>query len=807
MKKIAALAIILILLLITLFFSLELKNLKISGDFTALFPWSEITDHYLGGVGGQKAILAKEVDNSPKKNYRLISNDYKTSLKASNSSEIEKDEVYTSTMFVLVYSDEIYTPSFLDELDRCIDEIDDRRDSARPTSVLDWFTLTGEGDYLLVESMDANTSGPWTEEEALELERRIENDPIVPYYLVGGSRHSFLLQFVYNDKASESQLDELSAIFDPLRAMGARVVMMSNMVISAEVIKALKHDLYALLSIALLLMIVVYYLSFRSLRAVVIPFLLSIMSFIWTLGMMALLSIELNLLSILTPFLVLILGSTYSMHMLNEYYLGQRGIGEYNPIVSSKHIIKTILLGCITTIFGFLSLSFAPSHTLFNFGISVSFGVFFSAFLAIFGLPSLLILLPQPKERTVRKLREGRGQKLINWWAEKSVKIWPISILVFILIFAIFLLVKDRISVDSNYMSYFSEDDEFGKDCLFFSRELGGTTPFTVTITAPEGEENFFLDTDNLRKVREWEEKVALSKHVLQIISFPRYVAFLNRELQGVDEIPYDEGIMSILRMVFLSYSEEFPQMSQIISSDFNRLTITVQTWDGDIENLITTTSVAEVYQDMVSAFSLLPSGTKVSVSGYPVISEKFSSRLLSDQKISTSLALVSIFLIATLFLSSFKKGLLVLVPVTLGIMVNYIFMYILSIPFDIITISFSSIAIGCGVDDALHFSLRFKEIERREKDKKKVVVETIKNTARPIILTTLSIVSGMLILVFATYVPIKYFGYLMSITLMASMVSTLVFLPQFALLFDYIDSLFDGRAYLRSDKKNGRVN
>ena len=149
----------------------------------------------------------------------------------------------------------------------------------------------------------------------------------------------------------------------------------------------------------------------------------------------------------------------------------------------------------------------------------------------------------------------------------------------------------------------------------------------------------------------------------------------------------------------------------------------------------------------------------------------------------------------------------MVLVPVTLGIMVNYIFMYILSIPFDIITISFSSIAIGCGVDDALHFSLRFKEIERREKDKKKVVVETIKNTARPIILTTLSIVSGMLILVFATYVPIKYFGYLMSITLMASMVSTLVFLPQFALLFDYIDSLFDGRAYLRSDKKNGRVN
>ena len=809
-KKVASLIIITIVLTLTVLFALQLKNLKLSGDFTALFPWSEITDYYEGGVSGQEAILALLDETKPKKVINtdyIISKDYKTGLKASTSA-IVADETYTSTMFVLVYSPDIYSANFLNELDKCINAVDIRRDSARPSSVLDWFTLSGKGDYMLLEAMSPKEGIKWTEAEAKELEKRIENDPIVSYYLVGGSKHSFLLQFSYSDKASKAQLDELDSIFNPLREMGARVILMSNMVISNEVIEALKHDLYILATLALVVMVIVYYLSFRALRAVVLPFFLSLVSLIWTLGTMSLLSIELNLLNILTPCLVLILGSTYSMHMLNEYYLGEKGTKHFNPVASSKHIILTILLGCITTILGFLALAFAPSHTLFGFGISVSFGVFYSAFLAIFCLPSLLILLPRPKEKKREKLINGKGQKIIVWWSKKIVKIWPVFIVVFAVIALLFFVVKDKISVDSNYMSYFSEEDKFGQDCLFFSRELGGTTPFTVTITAPEGEKNFFLDTSNLRAVRAWEEKISESKHVLQVISFPSYVAFASREITGLYDIPEDEGMMNILKAILLSYASDFPSLNQVVSNNFNTLTITVQTWDGNSENLITTTSVAEVYSTMVDAFSLLPYGTKVSVSGYPVISEKFSSRLLSDQKISTLLAIVSIFLVASIFLVSVEKGLLVLVPVIAGIMINYLFMYLFSIPFDIITVSFSSIAIGCGVDDALHFSLRLKERERMGMNIKERISSTVENTARPIVLTTLSIVSGMMILSFGTYVPIKYFGLLMSVTLLSCMISTLVFLPSFAFLFDFFHSLFDGRAFVKGDiKSDGRAN
>ncbi len=798
MKKTGSVLIIVIFLALTVFFAGQLDRLVISGDFTALFPWDEITDYYEGGVGGQTAVLARTDDSSsPICTDYIISRNYRTGLTASTSADVEKDEAYTSTMYVLVYSDNLYDSEFLDALDECIDTIDERRDSARPSSVLDWFTLKGEDGYMTIESMNPDEDGKWTDEEAGELKSRIQNDPIVPYYLVGGSGNSFILQFIYADKASDEQLESLSSVFDILREKGARVILMSNMVISSEVMKALKKDLCVLAGLALLLMVVVYFLSFRTFRAVILPLVLSVAALVWTLGTMALLGLELNLLSILTPCLVLILGSTYSMHMLNEYYLSGKDV-----IVSSKHIMMTIVLGALTTILGFLALSLSPSHTLYGFGISVAFGVFYSAVLAVFCLPSFLILLPRPKNGKREKLKNGILQRMITSWSRTVVRIWPWLIVLFGVITVVFFLVKDRISVDSNYMSYFAEDDEFGTDCRFFSREIGGTTPFTVTITAPEGSENFFLDKANLDAVFSWEEHMRENRHVLQIISFPQYVAFASREILGSYSIPSDEGVMSILRAVLVNYAGAIPEMTRIVSSDFNTLTITVQTWDGDRKDLITTTSVSEVYSDMVSSLSLLPSGTKVSISGYPIISAKFSSRLLSDQKISTVLSMVSILIVASLFLLSFSRGLLVLVPVSAGIMINYIFMYIFSIPFDIITVSFSSIAVGCGVDDALHFSLRYRRFERKLISPEKSIEAAVRNTGRPIVLTTLSIVSGMLMLSFGSYVPIRYFGLLMSVTLMACMLSTLVFLPSFALLFDYVKSLFDGRAYRRGDRE-----
>ena len=796
-EKKTAIAIVVSVLLLTVFFLSEALHLQINGDFTRFFPWDEGEDTYVVQSSSFQPNASSPLEDQG--DLLIYSSDYRTSLNASTEImvEEEKDYPYTSTMYVLVSFPDIWKAEYLETLEDCLDKIEKRRDAARPTSVFDWMTISGDDEHLGIISMNPNEDGKWSEEDALEMKSRVENDPMVKYLLIGGSGNSMLIQFIYSDFSSQEQMDSISSVFQPLRDMGGRVVLMSNIVIALEVMKSLSRDLFVLASLALIIIFVVYYLSFHSIRLALTTASVSIISVIWTLGTMRIQGMDLNLMNILTPCMVITLGGTYALHTISQYVSLLGGGNGASGFKAAKRVLTTIIVGAITTIAGFVCLALSPEEGIVYFGISVSTGVVFCAVLSTTYLPSLLTLLPPPKEKSVKKVKEGLLQKFIKKMARFVIKHWVIMIMIFLIILAGFLLTKDKISVNSDYMSYFPEDDPFGQDCRYFAKEIGGTTPFTVKLEAPEGEENFFLDMENLRAVKAWEDKIKESKHVLQVISFPSYVAFANREITGEWDIPTERGVGRIMQSILISYSKELGELRNVVSPDFSSLTITIQAWDGEREDLSSVESTKSLYSDMVNALSLLPEGVKMTISGYPVISMKFSERMMDGQRNSTLWSIFAVFVIASIAFLSIKNGFLVLIPVISGIAFNMIFMYLMSIPFDIITVSFSSIAVGCGVDDAIHFTMRYKKYRKNHPDKgvRKALYHTICKTARPIILTTLSVVLGMGVLGLASYTPIRYFGLLMAVTLMGCMVSTLLFVPSINILFSRIIRLFNRRA------------
>ena len=149
--------VVLLVALFTAFFLYEASFLVINGDFTRFFPWDEGSDTYYGGEEGQTPILAMEREEGEVLTDYIISQDYRTGFKAVNGIglEEEKDYPYTSTMYVLVQSENIWNPEFLDELERAIDAIEERKDSARPESILDSFTISGEDAHLGLIPMSA----------------------------------------------------------------------------------------------------------------------------------------------------------------------------------------------------------------------------------------------------------------------------------------------------------------------------------------------------------------------------------------------------------------------------------------------------------------------------------------------------------------------------------------------------------------------------------------------------------------------------------------------------------------------------
>ena len=142
-------------------------------------------------------------------------------------------------------------------------------------------------------------------------------------------------------------------------------------------------------------------------------------------------------------------------------------------------------------------------------------------------------------------------------------------------------------------------------------------------------------------------------------------------------------------------------------------------------------------------------------------------------------IAIVLIFIITSLSFRSVSYGFFSLIPLATGIMLNFIFMVAFSIPLDITTVLVSCVTIGVGVDNSIHFLIQFRKQRKAFPDDfAKVISFTLRITGRPILLTTVSIVGGLLILTLSSFRPIIYFGLLVAFSLLATAVGTLVVLP-----------------------------
>ena len=787
--------VIAVILVITAFMLYQAMGIGLNGSYSAFIPWEENTDTFRGGVSGQKPVTGVEKirkesieEAAPIEEFSVYASEETEEETAESTETLQAqdenaDYPYTATYLLMVGGDDIYNPDNLNLLQSLLDEFAANRDVGEPYSVFDYFTFEQSGSRLKVVPISVNNDSVWTAEEAAALEDRITSDPVIRYFLVSGDSHHFLFSIPIAS-VSSARLDEFYSFFDPLREAGLDVYINGGPVINAKVMDYLIKDLSSLLVLCFAAIVIVYYFTFRSKRSVLIPASLSLMGLIWTLGTMKMIGIDISILTVVTPCMVLTLGSAYTIYLLSDYYASFTTGEKASPVQVTRRTMNTIFFACFTTVVGFLCLLVSRTSGLKEFGVSVAFGLSYCAILSFTYLPAVLMLVRKPTAKQVDRYEHGLMSRFVRKAADIITKYWYVLCVIFAVLCVCYFFVNDKIPLDSNYMSYFPESDPFGQESRAFAREMGGSNPFTIEIIAPEGSHNYFLDRGNLQKVREYEEAILECPDILQSISFTNYMCFANESVGGGYEIPESRGLITMLSRLVVMLGNYNSQVSQIVSSDFNRVSLIIQHWDSIEEDLMTTASTARAYGTMVSNLDILPEGTTVLIKGDPIANYKFANRLIADQNLSTIMSIMLVFLTIALLFRSLRRGLLTIIPVISGIMINYVFMFLAGIPFDMVTVSFSSIAIGCGVDDAIHFMFRIRSKVGKGFATKEAIHETIVLTGRSIIMTTVSIVIGMMMLSFASYTPIRYFGLLMSVTLFGCMVSTLLFLPSFALLF-----------------------
>ncbi len=684
--------------------------------------------------------------------------------------------------FVVIFSSDIlYTPEVLNVISDVMDQMDQIDIVGYCISPFDFVTVEKRGTRLALVPMSPVQDGEeWTEETAEIFRQRLMNDDMAKNFLYSEDVNTIMLYYRTRSYNAEQQ-EVLSAIIDPLRDYG-RVALNGGSVITNRVTYYIFKDLALLLALCFVVILIVYYLSYRTLRAVLIPSSLSLISIVWVMGTMSLLGIDLSIVSILVPCLVLTLGSSYSVHMLSEYYANAKDPAK--AVSSYALISKTIISACLTTVTGFLAMLVCHTQMFKDFGLSAAIGIAYCAILAVLYLPSTLSLLPQPKQVKVQKIQNGRIMGgFIRFVNTTVTKYWIVVLVIFVLMIAAYLFVNDKIAFNSNYMDYFPQDDVLVQDSIYFAQTMGGTDPFNVTIVAPNGEEGYFLQAENLRKVYEYEETVmAACPDIVQSLSFSQYVAFLNRVYSGETGIPDNNGLLNFLYRTLQQMKAYMGTgiLDSLISEDGSTVTLAMRNYDAFEQTIQTTASARRVSEVLDHYRYLLPEGTTSRLYCGAESTVRASDMIVADQDLASAISIICIIVIATFTLTSMFRGLVSVIPVIVGIMFNYIFMYIADIPFDLVTIGFSSITVGAGIDDALHFLLHYR-INRKAHPGLKVeeiVSMTMNETGRPIILTTVSIVAGMLMLILASFTPIRYFGLFMSVSLSVAMLATIFVLP-----------------------------
>ena len=144
----------------------------------------------------------------------------------------------------------------------------------------------------------------------------------------------------------------------------------------------------------------------------------------------------------------------------------------------------------------------------------------------------------------------------------------------------------------------------------------------------------------------------------------------------------------------------------------------------------------------------------------------------------SLFLSLLLVTLIVAALFRSLTAGLLS--GGTLGLAMAFLFglMGLLGIELNLPTALLSSIMIGVGVDYTIHFLWRYREERRQGGDPAHAVYRTLTTSGRGIIINALSVVLGFAVMLISAFVPVRYFGFLVLVSISACLLGAMVLIP-----------------------------
>jgi predicted RND superfamily exporter protein len=148
------------------------------------------------------------------------------------------------------------------------------------------------------------------------------------------------------------------------------------------------------LVVSLITLTIVFYLTARSMVLGLITMIPVIFVLIWVLGTMFILSIPLNVVTVIIAAISIGLGINYAIHISHRFVEELNGHNKINKATHQtvKSTGTALFSGAATTMVGFGVLAFSVQIPFRQFGTMMALTIFFSFLASVFVLPSMLVL-------------------------------------------------------------------------------------------------------------------------------------------------------------------------------------------------------------------------------------------------------------------------------------------------------------------------------------------------------------------------------------------------------------------------------
>jgi len=509
-----------------------------------------------------------------------------------------------------------------------------------------------------------------------------------------------------------------------------------------------------------------------------------------TVAIMALTGVPFYVITNALPVILIGIAVADSIHIYSEYF-ERRALNPDEPMKESivqslVEMWRPITLTTFTTVAGFLGLSLAAYMPPFQaFGYFTAIGVSVAWIYSLVVLPALMCLLKtEVHPRLAGKIRSenhdafAKIMVVLGSFTQKFSKTIVLAALVITVVGA---YSASHLLVDEDRITNFHPSEPLYKADRIINKHFDGTNYLDIVIETPEDEGMF--EPSVLRKMDALQQYALTLPHVQGATSIVDYLKQMNRSLNGGDaaqyKLPQDKDLIAQYFLLYAASSDP-SDFEEEIDFDYRLANVRLVMNSGAFSDSKVVVEAMQKYVDE----NVNDQNMNATLSGRVVLTYHWIKDIGVSHFSGVLLALLLVWLVSSLLFRSAVAGSYALMPVLISILLVYSTMAFYSITLGIGTSMFAAVAIGLGVDFAIHTLDRLKVLYGETQDVSKTLTQFYPSTGRALFFNVLALALGFGVLMVSKVIPLNNFGLIVAISVFTSFLVSLTLLPALFKLF-----------------------